>query len=61
MMKIEYTPNPADTSDVKLPEELLPLIEEMARHSNIATTLNLYVHPNMEQKKKCIDKMLRSL
>lgn len=30
-------------------------------HSNIATTLNLYVHPNMEQKKKCIDKMLRSL
>lgn len=30
-------------------------------HANIATTLNLYVHPNMEQKKKCIDKMLRSL
>lgn len=30
-------------------------------HSNIATTLNLYVHPNMEQKKKCINKMLRSL
>ncbi len=32
MMKIEYTPNPADTSDVKLPEELLPLIEEMAKN-----------------------------
>ena len=30
-------------------------------HSNISTTLNLYVHPNYEQKKKCIDKMLRSL
>lgn len=30
-------------------------------HSNIATTLNLYVHPNMEQKKKCIDKMNKSL
>lgn len=30
-------------------------------HSSIATTLNLYVHPNIEQKKKCIDKMLRSL
>lgn len=30
-------------------------------HSNISTTLNLYVHPNMEQKKKCINKMLRSL
>ena len=30
-------------------------------HSNISTTLNLYVHPNKEQKKKTIDKMLRSL
>jgi hypothetical protein len=30
-------------------------------HSNISTTLNLYVHPNMEQKKKCIDKMLKGL
>ena len=28
-------------------------------HSDISTTLNLYVHPNDEQKKKCIDKMLR--
>lgn len=30
-------------------------------HSNISTTLNLYVHPNLEQKKKCIDQMFRSL
>ena len=30
-------------------------------HSNISTTLNLYVHPNMEQKKRCINKMLKSL
>ncbi len=30
-------------------------------HSNISTTLNLYVHPNLEQKKKCIDQMLRIL
>ena len=30
-------------------------------HADIATTLNLYVHPGAEQKKKCIDKMLRSL
>lgn len=30
-------------------------------HSNISTMLNLYVHPNYEQKKKCIDKMLRAL
>lgn len=26
-------------------------------HSNIATTLNLYVHPNFNQKKRCIDRM----
>lgn len=30
-------------------------------HSNISTTLNLYVHPNMEQKKKCIDQMFKAL
>ena len=30
-------------------------------HSNISTTLNLYVHPNYEQKKKCIDKMIKTL
>ena len=30
-------------------------------HSNITTTLNLYVHPNLEQKKKCIDQMFRAL
>ena len=31
-MKQEYIPRPVDTEDVKLPEELLPLIEEMARN-----------------------------
>ena len=30
-------------------------------HSSISTTLNLYVHPNMEQKKHCITKMFKSL
>ena len=30
-------------------------------HSNISTTLNLYVHPNMEQKKKCIEQMSKML
>ena len=30
-------------------------------HSNITTTLNLYVHPNMEQKKKCVEQMFRTL
>lgn len=31
-MKKEYIPRPAETSDVKLPEELIPLIEEMAKN-----------------------------
>ena len=30
-------------------------------HSNISTTLNLYVHPNMEQKRKAIEIMCKSL
>lgn len=30
-------------------------------HSNISTTLNLYVHPNLEQKKKAIDQMFKAL
>lgn len=30
-------------------------------HSSINTTMNLYVHPNMEQKKRCIQQMARLL
>lgn len=30
-------------------------------HSNISTTLNLYVHPNLEQKRKCVNQMTRKL
>lgn len=30
-------------------------------HANISTTLNLYVHPNSEQKKKCVDQMWKKL
>ena len=30
-------------------------------HSNISTTLTLYVHPNMEQKKKCVEQMFKTL
>lgn len=30
-------------------------------HANITTTLNLYVHPNNDEKKKCIAKMLKDL
>lgn len=29
---MKYIPNPVETSDVRLPEELLPLIEEMAKN-----------------------------
>lgn len=36
-------------------------ISVLLGHSNITTTLNLYVHPNFEQKKKAINKMLRSI
>jgi len=30
-------------------------------HSDISTTLNLYVHPNMEQKQKCVEQMSKCL
>lgn len=30
-------------------------------HSNITTTLNLYVHPNNDEKKRCIEKMLKDI
>lgn len=30
-------------------------------HSSVNTTLNLYVHPNMDHKKKCIEQMSRIL
>lgn len=30
-------------------------------HANISTTLNLYVHPNMEQKKRCINRVFKNL
>jgi integrase len=35
-------------------------VSELLGHASIATTLNLYVHPDMEQKRKCI-KLLPSL
>jgi len=28
-------------------------------HSNVVTTMNLYVHPNNEEKKQCIERMLK--
>lgn len=36
-------------------------VSALLGHSNISTTLDLYVHPNMEQKKRCITKMFKSL
>uniref|UniRef100_A0AB33JL80 Site-specific integrase n=1 Tax=Prevotella sp. GTC17262 TaxID=3236797 RepID=A0AB33JL80_9BACT len=32
-------------------------VSSILGHSNVSTTLNLYVHPNIQQKKRCIDKM----
>jgi len=36
-------------------------IRVLLGHSNISTTLNLYVHPNLEQKRKCIETMGKML
>ena len=36
-------------------------VSSILGHSDIATTLNLYVHPTHDQKKNCIEKMLKSL
>ena len=36
-------------------------VSALLGHSNISTTLNLYVHPNMEQKQRCVEQMFRSL
>lgn len=30
-------------------------------HASIATTLNLYVHPGTEEKKRCVERMVRGL
>lgn len=36
-------------------------VSALLGHSNISTTLNLYVHPNLEQKKKAIEQMFKGL
>ena len=36
-------------------------VSSILGHSSINTTLNLYVHPNLEQKKKCIEQMWKVL
>ena len=30
-------------------------------HADVSTTLDLYVHPGIEHKRQCINKMLKSL
>ena len=34
-------------------------ISSILGHSNVVTTMNLYVHPNNEEKKQCIERMLK--
>lgn len=36
-------------------------VSSILGHASITTTLNLYVHPNNEEKKKCIDKMMKAV
>lgn len=36
-------------------------VSTLLGHSNITTTLNLYVHPNLKQKKRCIERMTNVL
>lgn len=36
-------------------------VSSILGHSSVSTTLNLYVHPDMGQKRKCIDRMLKSV
>lgn len=34
-------------------------VSALLGHASVATTLNLYVHPDMEQKRRCVNRMLR--
>lgn len=36
-------------------------VSEILGHADISTTLNLYMHPSHDQKRRCIEKMLSSL
>lgn len=36
-------------------------VSSLLGHANITTTLNLYVHPDNNEKKKCIEKMIKDL
>ena len=36
-------------------------ISSILGHSNISTTMNLYVHPTSSQKKKCVEKMMKHI
>lgn len=36
-------------------------VSSILGHANITTTMNLYVHPDIEQKRRCIDKMLKKV
>lgn len=36
-------------------------ISSVLGHADVRTTLNLYVHPDVEQKRRCVDKMWRTI
>ncbi len=36
-------------------------VSSILGHADVSTTLNVYVHPNIEHKRRCIDQMVKSL
>lgn len=58
---INYTFNETDDFATRLIESNADVktVSVILDHSNIATTFNLYVHPNNEQKKKSIEKAFK--
>lgn len=36
-------------------------VSALLGHANISTTLDLYVHPNLDQKRRCIEQMSKYL
>ena len=36
----QYIPSPVDTSDIELPSQLMPLIEDMARNVHAVRAIN---------------------
>lgn len=40
---------------------MIKTVSVILGHSNITTTMNLYVHPDNKEKKRCIERMLKDI